>query len=179
MKKILFLYLAAALLTACQKDDTDFSAYTSGEASTASIISITYSGTSVTVSGDTKGYVTTDGADVVVNTGTDTDKPVVAEFIGFIGATNDLTILVAVAILLRIGAEGEAQETCYCKCTKNSFNTFHFFINKFKNYLFHWQQKALPTTAISCKVIKYFTKKQIFRFFFRIFVQEKTDSNAV
>ncbi len=74
MKKILFLYLAAALLTACQKDDTDFSAYTSGEASTANIISITYSGTSVTVSGDTKGYVTTDGADVTVDTGTDTDS---------------------------------------------------------------------------------------------------------
>ncbi|MBQ7611146.1 MAG: hypothetical protein IJU74_08605 [Bacteroidales bacterium] len=114
-----------------------------------------------------------------VNTGTDTDKPVVAEFVGFIGATDNLAVFVAVTILLRIGAEGEAQETCYCKCTKNSFNTFHFFINKFKNYLFHWQQKALPTTAISCKVIKYFTKKQIFRFFFRIFVQEKTDSNAV
>ena len=74
MKKILFLYLATALLTACQKDDTDFSAYTSGEASTASIISIVYSGNSVTVSGDTKGYVTTDGADVTVDTGTDTDS---------------------------------------------------------------------------------------------------------
>ena len=74
MKKILFLYLAAALLTACQKDDTDFSAYTSGEASTANIITIVYSGSSVTVSGDTKGYVTTDGADVTVDTGTDTDS---------------------------------------------------------------------------------------------------------
>lgn len=74
MKKILFLCLAAALLTACQKDDTDFSAYTSGEASTANIISIVYSGSSVTVSGDSHNYVTTDGADVTVNTGTDTDS---------------------------------------------------------------------------------------------------------
>ena len=62
-----------------------------------------------------------------VDTGTDTDKPVVAEFVGFIGTTDNLAVFVAVTILLRIGAEGEAQETCYCKCTKNSFNTFHFF----------------------------------------------------
>lgn len=90
MKKILFLYLAAALLTACQKDDTDFSAYTSGEASTASIISIVYSGNSVTVSGDTKGYVTTDGADVTVDTGTDTDSLLLV----LSGSTSDGSLLI-------------------------------------------------------------------------------------
>ena len=90
MKKILFLYLAAALLTACQKDDTDFSAYTSGEASTASIITIVYSGNSVTVSGDTKGYVTTDGADVTVDTGTDTDSLLLV----LSGSTTDGSLLI-------------------------------------------------------------------------------------
>lgn len=72
MKKIFMAIVAAVCLTACQNDDTDFSAYTSG--SSANIIYIAYSGSSATITGDDKGYVTTSGADVTVNTGTDTDS---------------------------------------------------------------------------------------------------------
>lgn len=80
MRKAILFLMAAALLTACQNDDTDFSEYINGTASVGgdlqspTVINIVYSGTSVTVTGDTNGYVTTDGADVTVNTGTDSDS---------------------------------------------------------------------------------------------------------
>ena len=73
----------AGMMTACQKDDTDFSAYINGSGTTdengeasdqPSIIYIAYSDAAVTVTGDTQGYVTTSGTDVTVNTGTDTDS---------------------------------------------------------------------------------------------------------
>ena len=65
MKKILFLMAMACCMVACQNDDTDFSAYTDGTAT--HVIQITYNGNSVTVTGDDKGYVSKDGADVLVN----------------------------------------------------------------------------------------------------------------
>ncbi len=90
MKKFILCLMAVALTTACQNDDTDFSAYTSGDATTADIIYITYSGTSVTVTGDSDGYVTTSGADVTVNTGTDTDSLLLV----LSGTTSDGSLLV-------------------------------------------------------------------------------------
>ena len=76
MKKIILFLMAAVLTIGCQNDDTDFSEYINGTTPTTSnhIINIVYNGTNVTVTGDTKGYVTTNGADVTVNTGTDTDS---------------------------------------------------------------------------------------------------------
>jgi len=88
------LLLASLFLVGCQNDDTDFSAYTNGstssDVSTTSVISIVYSGSSVTVSGDTKGYVTTDGADVTVDTGTDTDSLLLV----LSGSTTDGSLLI-------------------------------------------------------------------------------------
>ena len=76
MKKIILFLMAAVLTIGCQNDDTDFSKYINGTTPTTSnhIVNIVYNGTNVTVTGDTKGYVTTNGADVTVNTGTDTDS---------------------------------------------------------------------------------------------------------
>ena len=76
MKKIILFLMAAVLTIGCQNDDTDFSEYINGTTPTTSnhIVNIVYNGTNVTVTGDTKGYVTTNGADVIVNTGTDTDS---------------------------------------------------------------------------------------------------------
>ena len=92
MKKIILSLMALATLTACQKDDTDFSAYINGEATTSTVntIYITYSGTSATVTGDTNGYVSTSGADVTVNTGTDTDSLLIVVS----GSTSDGSLLV-------------------------------------------------------------------------------------
>ena len=76
MKKIIFLLMTAVLIVGCQNDDTDFSDYINGTTPTTTIhvINIVFNGTGVTVTGDTKGFVTTLGADVVVNTGNDTDS---------------------------------------------------------------------------------------------------------
>ena len=82
--------MAAAMITACQNDDTDFSAYTSGAATTARVIYIAYNGSTVTVSGDDNNYVTTSGADVTVNTGTDTDSLLLV----LSGSTTDGSLLV-------------------------------------------------------------------------------------
>ena len=92
MKKIIFSLMALAALTACKNDDTDFSAYINGEATTSTVntIYITYSGTSATVTGDTNGYVSTSGADVTVNTGTDTDSLLIVVS----GSTSDGSLLV-------------------------------------------------------------------------------------
>ena len=68
------------LMTSCKNDDTDFSAYINGNGGgdeptpTIMTISIAYNGNAVTVTGDDKGFVTTNGADVTVNTGTNTDS---------------------------------------------------------------------------------------------------------
>ena len=78
-----FLFLTtlavASLLTACQKDDTDFSEYINGSGTSTddagpTTVYITYNGSSVNVTGDDNGYVTTNGADVTVNTGNATDS---------------------------------------------------------------------------------------------------------
>lgn len=90
MKKMAFLLLAATAMAACQNDDTDFSAYTGGESTTANVISIVYNGTSVSVSGDDNGYVTTSGADVVVDCGSDTDSLMLV----LSGSTTDGSLLV-------------------------------------------------------------------------------------
>ena len=67
MKKIFYLLAMACCMVACQNDDTDFSAYTDGTIIATHVINIAYDGNSVKVTGDDKGYVTTDGADVTVN----------------------------------------------------------------------------------------------------------------
>ena len=94
MKKTIFSLMAVLALTACKNDDTDFSAYTNGSGGTTTetinTIYIAYSGTSVTVTGDDNGYVTTDGADVTVNTGTDTDSLLLV----LSGTTTDGSLLV-------------------------------------------------------------------------------------
>ena len=92
----MLLLTTACIFTACQKDDTDFSAYINGDSSddsdtsTTSTIYIVYNGTSVSVTGDTKGYVSTSGADVTVNTGTDTDSLLLV----LSGSTSDGSLLV-------------------------------------------------------------------------------------
>ena len=68
------MIMAAALVSACQTDDTDFSEFINGGGDGITTIHITYSGSSVSIKGDSKGYVTTSGADVTVNTGNDTDS---------------------------------------------------------------------------------------------------------
>ena len=94
MKKTIFSLMAVLALTACKNDDTDFSAYTNGSGGTTTetinTIYIAYSGTSVTVTGDDNGYVTTDGANVTVNTGTDTDSLLLV----LSGTTTDGSLLV-------------------------------------------------------------------------------------
>ncbi len=84
------MFLLALGLSSCQNDDTDFSAYINGETTTANTISIVYNGSSVTVSGDDNGYVTTSGADVTVNTGTSTDSLLLI----LSGSTTDGSLLI-------------------------------------------------------------------------------------
>ena len=76
MRKVMIFLMTAVLTVGCKNDDTDFSDYINGTTPTTSIhvVNIVYNGTNVTVTGDTKGYVTTNGADVTVNTGTDIDS---------------------------------------------------------------------------------------------------------
>ena len=90
IQNIAMLTLATCLFIACEKDDTDFSDYINGTVSTVNTISIVYNGTSVTVTGDTNDYVTTNGADVVVNTGTATDSLLLI----LSGSTSDGSLLV-------------------------------------------------------------------------------------
>jgi len=90
MKQFILIAIATLAFIGCQNDDTDFSAYTSGETSTANIIYITYSGTSVSVSGDNNNYVNTNGADVTVNTSSDTDSLLLV----LSGSTTDGSLLV-------------------------------------------------------------------------------------
>lgn len=89
-KKLLLLAALTAFLVSCENDDTDFSAYTNGDASTACVIYIAYNGSSVTVTGDSNGYVTTSGADVTVDTGTATDSLLLV----LSGSTSDGSLLI-------------------------------------------------------------------------------------
>ena len=59
-----------------------------------------------------------------LNTTTDTDEPIVPETVGLVRATDDLTVLVTVAILLRKSAAGE-EKSCYCKSSEKCFDSFH------------------------------------------------------
>ena len=90
MRKILYMIMAAALVSACQTDDTDFSEFINGGGDGITTIHITYSGSSVSIKGDSKGYVTTSGADVTVNTGNDTDSLLLV----LSGTTTDGSLLV-------------------------------------------------------------------------------------
>ena len=60
-----------------------------------------------------------------VGTSAEADEPVVPEAVGLIRTADNVAILVTVAILLRAGGEGESEESCYCKSSKNKFDTFH------------------------------------------------------
>ena len=86
-KHIISLFLMALALTACQNDDTDFSAYTENPVNT---IYITYSGTTATVTGDNKNYVTVSGADVTVNSSSSGDSLLLV----LSGTTTDGSLLV-------------------------------------------------------------------------------------
>ena len=88
-KKLPILGLGGLLLSlfSCQSDDTDFSAYTDNPVNT---IHITYSGNTATVTGDNKNYVTVNGADVVVNTGSHTDSLLLI----LSGSTSDGSLLI-------------------------------------------------------------------------------------
>jgi len=90
MKKIMIWLMAAAMITACQNDDTDFSEYINGGQSGVTTISIAYNGTSVSVTGDTKGYVATNGADVTVNATNSTDSLLLV----LSGTTTDGSLLI-------------------------------------------------------------------------------------
>ena len=92
MKKNIICFCALAMsIVACQKDDTDFSDYILTSSSSATnIIYIAYNGTSVTVTGDNNSFVTTNGADVTVNTGTNTDSLLLV----LSGTTTDGSLLV-------------------------------------------------------------------------------------
>ena len=90
MRKFLYTIMVAALVSACQSDDTDFSEYINGGNSGVTTINITYNGTSATVTGDTKGYVTTSGADVTVNAATSTDSLLLV----LSGTTSDGSLLI-------------------------------------------------------------------------------------
>ena len=65
-RKLFPLLAVMLLLTACKKDDTDFTAYTT-DTGIVTTIYIHYDGTSATVTGDSQGVVSTSGADVTVN----------------------------------------------------------------------------------------------------------------
>ena len=98
MKKIFLLLMAAVTIVACKNDDTDFSSYTNGSSSSSStdpipedaikVISITYNGGSVTVSGDDANYVTINGADVTVTSEIDSLLLILS------GTTTDGSLLV-------------------------------------------------------------------------------------
>ena len=76
MKKLLIFLAAAALAAGCKNDDTDFSDYINGTtpATTIHTVHIAYSDQGAMVTGDTRGYVTNQGAHVTVDTGNDTDS---------------------------------------------------------------------------------------------------------
>ena len=100
---LLALLLAAIFVTSCQTDDTDFSQYTyegsetsgdddSDDATIVSddTISIAWNGSSVTVTGDERGCVTANGADVTVN---DTSTTIALTLV-LSGSTADGSLLV-------------------------------------------------------------------------------------
>jgi len=88
-RSLLSLLAAGLLLCGCKKDDTDFSAYTTGTDNITTIY-ISYDDTSATVSGDTQGIVSVSGAHVkVVSQQTDSLLLVLS------GSTSDGSLLVS------------------------------------------------------------------------------------
>ncbi len=65
-----------------------------------------------------------------VSTCTNGEEPVVPELVRFIRTANNVAVLITISILLCVSIERECQKTCYCKCSKNGFQTFH---NKYCN----------------------------------------------
>ncbi len=130
MKKILFSCLMlTAMLTSCQNDDTDFSAYTDGGG--ISTIYITYDESSVTVSGDNKGVVTTNGADVTVNSQYSDSLLLVLS-----GSTSDGSLIVYRSYKYGIQLDGvsihnadgaainnQCKKSLYITCTDGTTNT--------------------------------------------------------
>ena len=90
IKKIFYLMAVACCMTACQNDDTDFSAYTNGTITATHVINITYKDNSVEVTGDEQGYVSTVGADVTVNATAKNDSLLLV----LSGTTTDGSLLV-------------------------------------------------------------------------------------
>ena len=94
MKKLFFslslLAFVAGLFSACENDDTDFSAYINGTATSVSTIYITYNGTSATVTGTDNAEVTISGAHVTINTGSNADSLLLV----LSGSTTDGSLLV-------------------------------------------------------------------------------------
>ncbi len=103
---LLALFLSVGFIASCQTDDTDFSQYTyTGTENTNSsadddtddtaivtddTICIAWNGSSVTITGDERGCVTTDGADVIVN---DTSTTIALTLV-LSGSTSDGSLLV-------------------------------------------------------------------------------------
>lgn len=130
MKKTLISLLALAILTGCQNDDTDFSAYTSDTGSVTTIY-INYNGTTVSVSGDTQGVVATDGTHVTVNSQYADSLLLVLS-----GTTTDGSLLVnrsrpygiclnGVSITNTAGPaiNNQCKKTLYVQCTGGTTNT--------------------------------------------------------
>ena len=63
------------------------------------------------------------GVDTRVQANTTADKPVVAESVGLVRTTHNVSVGVTICILLSETADGE-EEACCCKSSKN-FHTFH------------------------------------------------------
>ena len=60
-----------------------------------------------------------------VDTSAKIEEPVVPQAVGLISTADDVTIGVAIGILLRGSVEGDSQERCSSKNSENSFDTFH------------------------------------------------------
>ena len=63
------------------------------------------------------------GVETIVQADATADKPVVAESVGLVRTTHNVSVGVTICILLSETADGE-QEACCCKSSKD-FHTFH------------------------------------------------------
>lgn len=96
---------AVAALLSCENDDTDFSAYINGQGTataSADTIRIAYSGSTATVTGDSRSVVTVSGADVTVNDPTAASTLVIV----LSGSTSDGSLLVYRSLKYEIVLDG-------------------------------------------------------------------------
>ena len=84
-----------------------------------------------------------------VVTHADTDESVVEGLVGLIGATDNLSVLVTVRILLSESVNGE-KEACRSKNSEEQFDTFHSFY-----------QKLIVFLAKTTQNYSFFRRKQI------------------